>query len=132
MKKWISLLTCTAFIFSSIRADDAPPAPNVPGLPSDSENFIPPREADTTPPTPDVPGLPSDPSSSGYAGTPELSDDPLNVQQDEGKKQVGQAANDGSKAAGNGAGKYVLAGCAIAIGIAALILVSKNHGHHKK
>ena len=105
MKKWISLITCAAFIFSSLRADDVPPTPSVPSLPSETIS-------------------PQSPAA------PELADDPQAVPQDDGKKQVGQAANDGSKAAGSGAGKYVLAGTAIALGIAALILVSKNHGHH--
>jgi hypothetical protein len=96
MKKWISFLTCIACIFSSVRADEAPPVPQ--------ENT-----------TMDVP--------------PELDDETDALPQDDGKKPVGQAASDGSKS--SGVGKYVLAGCAIALGIAALILVSKNHGHKK-
>jgi hypothetical protein len=75
--------------------------------------------ADEAPPVPPADTL---------AISPELTDDAPVTDE---KKQVGQAANDGSKTAGSGAGKYVLAGCAIAIGVAALILVSKNHGHHK-
>ena len=59
---------------------------------------------------------------------PELADDTPVTTPNDGKKQVGQAANDGSRTAGSGAGKYVLAACAIAVGIAALILVSR-HGH---
>lgn len=49
---------------------------------------------------------------------------------DQTPKSVGKAAVDGSTAAQwNTAGKYVLAAGAIAIGIAALILVSRNSGH---
>lgn len=62
---------------------------------------------------------------------PELSDENIDIVPDSGRKQVGQAANDGSKTAGKSAQKYVLAGCVIALGITALILVSRNHGHHK-
>lgn len=47
------------------------------------------------------------------------------------RKQVGEAANDGSKT-GSGAGKYVLAASAIIVAIAALILVARHSGHHKK
>jgi hypothetical protein len=47
------------------------------------------------------------------------------------RKPVGKAADDGSKTAGSGAGKYVLAGAAIAAGITALLLVSRHSGHHK-
>jgi hypothetical protein len=65
------------------------------------------------------------------AVSPELADDAPSHMPDDGKKQVGEAANDGSKTAGSGAGKYVLAACAIAVGIAALLLVSRGHGHHK-
>ncbi|HUD00838.1 MAG TPA: hypothetical protein VMR37_00765 [Rhabdochlamydiaceae bacterium] len=98
MKKWISLLTCIACTFSSVKADEAPPVP------------------DET-----------------LAVTPELADDPATPPpEDNSRKQVGQAASDGSKKAGSGAGKYVLAACAIIVGIAALILVSRNSGHHKK
>ena len=97
MKKWISLITCAACTFSSVRADEAPPVP----------------PADT------------------LAVSPELADDTPVSMPDDGKKQVGEAANDGSKTAGSGAGKYVLAASAILVGIAALILVSRNHGHHK-
>lgn len=105
MKKWIALLTCAAFTVSSLRADNMP----------------------TTPAADDMQETPAQEPQEAPA---ELSDDAPEAMQDDGKKQVGQAANDGSKT-GNGAGKYVLAGAAIAIGIAALILVSKNHGKKK-
>ena len=50
---------------------------------------------------------------------------------DQTPKPVGKAAADGSNTAkGSGAGKYVLAAVAIAVGITALILVSRNDGHH--
>ena len=65
------------------------------------------------------------------AVSPELADD-TPPPQEEGRKPVGQAAADGSKAAGSGAGKYVLAACAIAVGVTALILVARHSGHHKK
>jgi len=114
MNKFVSLLTCVAFLFSSLRADDAPPLP-----PVDNEAA---SDQPSTPPPPE----------DSLAVSPELSDDntaaPTN---DDGKKQVGEAANDGSKAAGSGAGKYVLAACAIAVGVAALILVSSHSGHKK-
>jgi hypothetical protein len=112
MKKFVSFLTCAAFLFSSLRADEAP-------TPVIDHQAIPPEP---TPPPPE----------DELAVSPELSDDdtaePTN---DDGKKQVGQAANDGSKTAGSGAGKYVLAACAIAVGVAALILVSTHSGHKK-
>ncbi len=64
--------------------------------------------------------------------SPELADDPANIPpEDTSRKPVGQAAVDGSKTAGSGAGKYVLAACAIAVGIAALILVSRHSGHKR-
>ena len=66
------------------------------------------------------------------ATSPELADDPAMAQDGVTRKQVGAAAADGSKTAGSGAGKYVLAGCAIAVAITALILVSRHSGHHKK
>ena len=47
------------------------------------------------------------------------------------KKQVGKAADDGSKS-GSGAGKYITAAAAVAVGIAALVLVSRHHGRSKK
>ena len=113
MKKFVSLLTCAAFLFSSVRADEAPSL-----LPVDNQV--------TTPDTPRTPTPEDD-----LAVSPELSDDTIEAPTNDGKKQVGQAANDGSKAAGSGAGKYVLAACAIAVGIAAMILVSTHSGHKK-
>jgi hypothetical protein len=75
------------------------------------------------------PPVPND----ALAVTPELADDPATTTpEDNSRKQVGEAASDGSKTAGSGAGKYVLAACAIIVGIAALILVSRSSGHHKK
>ena len=59
---------------------------------------------------------------------PELADDDDVTVPDTGRKQVGRAANDGSKT-GQSAQKYVLAASIIALGITALILVSKNQGH---
>jgi hypothetical protein len=111
MKKFISLLTCAAFLFSSVRADEAPPVDN-------QATYTDPT---TTPPPPE----------DALAVTPEIPDDTTDAPTDDGKKHVGQAANDGSKAAGSGAGKYVLAACAIAVGVAALILVSTHSGHKK-
>ena len=111
MKKWIALFTCAAFTLSSLRADDFPPTPpSLPAPPAADMMETPVQEPQETP--------------------SEISDDVPEAMPDDGKKQVGQAANDGSQT-GNGAGKYVLAGAAIAIGIAALILVSKNHGKKK-
>ena len=104
MKRFIALLTCAAVTFSSVRADEAPP--------------LPPVDNQTTPVTGD-----------GLATSPELSDDNATAPVNDGKKQVGEAAADGSKTAGSGAGKYVLAACAIAVGVAALILVSRHSGH---
>ena len=52
------------------------------------------------------------------------------VADDKAPSSVGKAATDGSNAAkGSGVGKYLLAAGAIAVGITALILVSKNSGH---
>jgi hypothetical protein len=113
MKKFVSFLTCAAFLFSSVRADDAPP--------------LPPVENQAT--SPDHPSTPPS-SEDGLAASPELSDDTTAAPTDDGKKQVGEAANDGSKT-GSGAGKYVFAACAIVVGIAALILVSRHSGHKK-
>ena len=47
------------------------------------------------------------------------------------KKQVGKAADDGSQS-GSGAGKYIAAAAALAVGVAALVLVSRHHGRSKK
>ena len=109
MKRFIALLTCAAFTFSSIRADETPPLP-----PVDNQA-----------------AAPAPATGDGLAISPELSDDNTAAPTNEGKKHVGQAAEDGSKTAGSGAGKYVLAACAIAVGIAALILVSRHSGHKK-
>jgi hypothetical protein len=64
--------------------------------------------------------------------SPELTVDEADVIPDAmtSRKQVGAGAEEGSKA-GSKAGKYVLAGCAIAVAVAALILVSRHSGHHK-
>ncbi len=110
MKKFVSFLTCSAFLFSSVRADEAPP--------------LPPVDNQTT--TPDQASTP--PPEEHLETSPELSDDNTAEPAYDGKKQVGVAANDGSKTAGSGAGKYVLAACAIAVGVAALILVSTHSG----
>jgi hypothetical protein len=110
MRKFVSLLTCAAFLFTSVIADEAPPLP-----PVDNQAI------DNTTPAEDT-----------LATSPELSDDNTTEPTNEGKKQVGQAANDGSKTAGSGAGKYVLAACAIAVGVAALILVSTHSGQKGK
>lgn len=125
MKKFVSLLTCAAFLFSSVRADEAPPLP-----PVDSETIIPetPHHVNTEA---TIPKQPAPPSEENLATSPELSDESIPEPTDDGRKQVGKAANDGSKAAGSGAGKYVLAACAIAVGVAALILVSTHSGHKK-
>ena len=46
-------------------------------------------------------------------------------------KQVGKVSVEGAQAARTStAGKYILAASAVAIGVAALILVSRHHGHH--
>jgi hypothetical protein len=79
----------------------------------------------------DEPPPPSHTTEDGMAISPELSDENTSEPADTDRKQVGQAAQDGSKAAGSGAGKYVLAACAIAVGVAALILVSQHSGHKK-
>lgn len=48
------------------------------------------------------------------------------------RKSVGTAAADGSEtASSSNVGKYLLAGGAIAVGVVALILISRNSGHHK-
>lgn len=114
MRKFVSLLTCAAFLFSSVRADEAPPQ-----TPVDNQANYP--DPTRTPPTPE----------DDLAASPELSDDTTAAPTNDGKKQVGMAANDGSKTAGSGAGKYVLAACAIAVAVAALILVSTHSGHKK-
>ena len=66
------------------------------------------------------------------AVSPELTVDEADVMPDAAtsRKQVGAGAEEGSKA-GSGAGKYVLAGCAIAVAVTALILVSRHSGHHQ-
>ena len=113
MKKFVSFVTCAAFLFSSVRADEAPSLPPV-------DN----QEAAIYHPS-------NPPLEEELATSPELSDDNTAAPADDGKKQVGVAANDGSKTAGSGAGKYVFAACAIAVGVAALILVSSHSGHKK-
>ena len=66
------------------------------------------------------------------ATSPELTVDEADATPDvmASRKQVGAGAEEGSKA-GSGAGKYVLAGCAIAVAVTALILVSRHSGHHQ-
>jgi len=104
MKRFITLLTCAAFTLASVHADEPPPVDN---------------------------SAPSQTPEDSMAISPELSDENTDAPPNTDRKQVGQAAEDGSKAAGSGAGKYVLAACAIAVGIAALILVSQHSGHKK-
>lgn len=105
MKKWIALLTSAACTLSSVTfADDLPPANQ------------------TIPAT--TPLAATEPAVEEAAMPTTTSDSTV-------RKPVGKAADDGSQTAGSGAGKYVLAGGAIAIGIAALILVSRHSGHHK-
>ena len=113
MKRFIAVLTCAAFTFSSIRADEAPPL-----MPVDNQEMT--TQQDN--------GAPTTPSGEKLPTSPELSDDNTAEPTNDGKKQVGEAANDGSKT-GSGAGKYVFAACAIAVAIAALILVSRHSGH---
>lgn len=104
MKKWITLLTCAACTFSSVTYAD--------GIPAE--------------PTPDAP------LSTPLAVTQPAPEDDTTITPDATvRKPVGKAADDGSKTAGSGAGKYVLAGAAIAVGITALLLVSRHSGHHK-
>lgn len=117
MKKFVSLLTCAAFLFSSVKADEAPPLP-----PVDNQAIAPEQNTGSTP-------SPAENMEDGMAVTPELSDDTMTEPTDDGKKQVGEAPADGKT--GSGAGKYVLAACAIVVGIAALILVSRHSGHKK-
>lgn len=105
MKRFFTLLTCAAFTLASVHADAPPPLPPVD------------NSSQTT--------------ADDMAVSPELSDENTDVPPNTDRKQVGQAAEDGSKAAGSGAGKYVLAACAIAVGVAALILVSQHSGHKK-
>ncbi|HEX4840430.1 MAG TPA: hypothetical protein VFU89_08325 [Rhabdochlamydiaceae bacterium] len=107
MKRFITLLTCAAFTLASVHADETPPLPPVGN------------------------SAPSHATEDGMAISPELSDENTDAPPNTDRKQVGQAAEDGSKAAGSGAGKYVLAACAIAVGVAALILVSQHSGHKK-
>ena len=46
-------------------------------------------------------------------------------------KQVGAVSAEAASAARTStAGKYILAGAAVALGVVALILVSRHHGHH--
>jgi len=104
MKKWITLLTCAACTFSSVTFADGAPTDSVPASPLDTPLAV-------TQPAPE----------DNAAATPDTAT----------RKPVGKAADDGSKAAGSGAGKYVLAGAAIAAGITALLLVSRHSGHHK-
>jgi hypothetical protein len=104
MKKWITLLTCAACTFSSVNYADGVPAN----------------------PTPDAPL-----ATPLAAAQPAPEDDAAATPDAQTRKPVGKAADDGSKTAGSGAGKYVLAGAAIAAGITALILVSRHSGHHK-
>lgn len=102
MKKWISLILCFTCTFSSMTADGAPPVES----------------------TEEV---------SQLAVSPELATDPPEGTTDTTtRKQVGEAAADGSKTAGSGAGKYVLAACAVIVAVAALLLVSTHSGKHKK
>ncbi len=69
--------------------------------------------------------------SAQMAVSPEPADDPATTPDAPMRKQVGAAADDGSKAAGSGVGKYVLAACAIIVAVTALILVSRHSGRHK-
>jgi hypothetical protein len=103
MKKWISLVTCVACTLSSLTYADAA-APVVP-----------------------------DEETVQLAVSPELTVDEADATPDAmaSRKQVGAGAEEGSKA-GSRAGKYVLAGCAIAVAVTALILVSRHSGHHHK
>ena len=101
MKKWISLVTCAACTLSSMTFADEVPAPAVE-------------------------------ESVQLAVSPELAtDDPEATPDTMTRKQVSAAAEDGSKAAGSGVGKYVLAACAIIAAVTALILVSRHSGRHK-
>lgn len=104
MKKWITLLTCAACTFSSVTYADGVPTDPTPDSPL------------PTPLAVTQPAAPEDPAATPDAPT---------------RKPVGKAADEGSKTAGSGAGKYVLAGAAIAAGITALLLVSRHSGHHK-
>ncbi len=126
MKKLISILTCVAFTFSSVHADEAPPKDTLAVSPELATDEASPKETLAV-----SPELATDevPPKDTLAVSPELADDNPVSTPDDGKKHVGEAANDGSKTAGSGAGKYVLAACAIVVGIAALILVSRHSGH---
>lgn len=53
------------------------------------------------------------------------------AEEQEAPAQVGKASADATNAAkSNNTAKYVLAASAVAIGVTAIILVSRHHGHH--
>lgn len=112
MKRFIALFTCAAFTLSSAYAEEAPALPQVENQSTAPDHSITHQTAD------------------GLAVSPELADENTAAPTNDGRKQVSEAPDDGSQK-GSGAGKYVLAACAIAVGIAALILVSSHSGHKK-
>ncbi|MGH2612221.1 MAG: hypothetical protein ACRDFB_04125 [Rhabdochlamydiaceae bacterium] len=72
--------------------------------------------------------LTADEAPSEIIAAPEV----LVVADDQAPKQVGKASLDSTNAAkSSNAAKYVLAAGAVAIGVAAIILISRHHGHHR-
>ena len=107
MKKWIGLITAVACCFSSTL-----PADGAPAVETQEET-------------------PAEPTIETQAEQPPLADETVTETESE-RKSVGKAAEDGSQTASrSNLGKYLLAGGMIAVGIIALILVSRNSGHHK-
>ncbi len=101
MKNWIALIACTLSLLPySLRADGALPTPEAVTM-----------QANATPPA--------------------VTEFPPDVIPDEdAPKQVGKASVDGANAGRTSkALKYVLAATAVAIGVTALILVSRHNGH---
>lgn len=105
MKKWIGIMTGTLCILSSSLRGD--------------ETFEEPTPQELAP----MPSLAVE--SVEAAAPPEVVADELTP------KQVGKASTDSASTAKTStAAKYVLAASAVALGVAAIILVSRHHGHH--
>jgi hypothetical protein len=103
MRKWIGIVTGTLCVLSStLRADEAPAVPEA------AAEVVPAEQS----------------------AAPEVLTNDAN-QTEKPPAQVGKASVDSSNTAGSStAAKYVLAASAVAIGVAAIILVSRHHGHH--
>jgi hypothetical protein len=102
MKKWIGFITAIACCLSSTL-----PADGGPSVEDPQEEIL----------------------GTSTTETPPIADESLPDPEPE-RKNVGVASEDGSQTASNW-GKYLLAGGMIAAGIIALILVSRNSGHHR-